>query len=195
VTTPRRIPPQDAAEVAALYLAEASALSRRALVLRQGDRQSAEDIVQQTFEAAAMGWQEVRRLSADERRKWLFRVLERRGIDTWRRDRRLYLIPEPDGVINECADHPPDLSEQVVRKLSREQLWKELQAMPSAQYRVAYLEYQLGWTAREISTELNISQSTVRAHRRNALIYMRTRGIRVDRAGDDDVRDRGEASR
>jgi RNA polymerase sigma-70 factor (ECF subfamily) len=155
-----------------LYLAESSKLFRYAQLLTQGDRSKAEDLVQKVFEAAATGWADVPR-DDEGRRRWLFRVLRNKAIDLWREESRIVLKSEPIDGDREAssADDPCAL---VIGSISDEQLWKELKVMPPMQYQVAYLSWGCGWSTAEIAETLGIVAATVRVHKHNAVMQLRS---------------------
>lgn len=78
------------AAVAALFRAEAENLFAFAwAALTQGAAETAQDLVQQTFQAAILAWAEVRERSAEGQRRWLYQVLKNKAIDDWRKQRRI----------------------------------------------------------------------------------------------------------
>lgn len=163
-----------AKEVEDLFRAEAPALFKRARVLTRGDRDAAEDLVQEVFEAAAIeNWGTVGPLGAEDRRRWLFRVLMHKAVDRWRKEKRMLLDPFilNSELTSQTTDGDP--ATMVLDSIAVEQIWKEMKIMPPAQYRVAYLDWACGWTTREISGALGIAESTVRVHRRNAVQTLR----------------------
>ncbi|MGH3887655.1 MAG: RNA polymerase sigma factor [Pseudonocardiaceae bacterium] len=163
-----------AKEVEDLFRAEAPALFRRARVLTRGDRDAAEDLVQEVFEATVLGnWDTVCPLGDEDRRRWLFRVLMHKAVDRWRTEKRMVLDPFilDSELASQTMDGDP--ATLVLGSITVEQIWKEMKSMPPAQYRVAYLDWACGWTTREISGALGIAESTVRVHRHNAVQALR----------------------
>lgn len=164
-----------AKEVADLFRAEAPALFRRARVLTRGDRDAAEDLVQEVFAAAAIeNWDTVGALGDEDRRRWLFTVLMHKAVDRWRTEKRMLLDPFvlDSELTSQTMDGDP--ATLTLGSITIEQIWKEMKIMPPAQYRVAYLGWACGWTTREISGALGIAESTVRVHRRNAVQALRS---------------------
>lgn len=164
-----------AKEVEDLFRAEAPALFRRARVLTRGNRDAAEDLVQEVFEAAAIeNWDEVGFLGNEDRRRWLFTVLKRKAVDRWRTDKWMLLDPfvlDSELTSQKMDGDPATLA---LSSITVERIWEEMKIMPPAQYRVAYLDWACGWTTREISDALGIAESTVRVHRRNAVQALRS---------------------
>lgn len=169
------IPEDEAKEVAKLYRAEASGLFNQALVLAQGDRRAAEDLVQEAFVAAVKEWCIVGPRGDEDRRRWLFRVLRNKTIDRWRADRRTLLDPELlDAALSTQMTDDDETATQALSSVVIDQVWKEMKIMPPARYRVAYLAWRCGWTDREIADAFGIAETTVRVHRRNAAHQLRS---------------------
>ncbi len=80
--TQRRISAEAAAEVVRLMVEESAALFRRSLRATNGDWEEAEDLVQETFQAAALNWAKLRRWPRSRQRAWLFRVLINKAIES-----------------------------------------------------------------------------------------------------------------
>lgn len=164
-----------AREVEDLFRAEAPALFRQAQVLTRGDRDAAEDLVQDVFAAAAIeNWDTVGPLGNEDRRRWLFKVLVHKAVDRWRTEKRMLLDPFvlDSELTSQAMDGDP--ANLALDSITVEQIWKEMKIMPPAQYRVTYLDWACGWTTREISGALGIAESTVRVHRRNAVQALRS---------------------
>jgi DNA-directed RNA polymerase specialized sigma24 family protein len=124
------------------------------------------------FEAAAIGWSRVPR-DDEGRRRWLFRVLQKKSIDLWRKESQALLRLEPIGGDYEASSADDDPCVLVINSISDEQLWKELKVMPPMQYHVAYLSWRCGWSAAEIAENLGIAAATVRVHKHNAVMQLR----------------------
>jgi len=170
-----RISEDKAKEVAKLYRAEASGLLHRALVLAQGDRRAAENLVQEAFEASVKQWCTVGPLPDQDRRRWLFKVLKRRAISHWRINRRILLDPELlDAALSTQMTDGDETAIQALDPVVIDQAWEEMKIMPPARYRVVYLAWQCGWTDREIADFFEIEESTVRVHRYNAVHQLRS---------------------
>lgn len=169
-----RIPEDGAEEVAELYRAEAKGLGWHALVLTQGDRQAAEDLVQEAFEVSVKKWCSVSTLTDEERRRWLFTVLQRRAIDRWRIDRRMVLDPRILDTALSTQMTDDETAIQALNSVAIDRVWKEFKIMPPARYRVAYLAWQCRWTDRAIANALGITENTVRVHRHNAAHQLRS---------------------
>jgi RNA polymerase sigma-70 factor (ECF subfamily) len=179
-------------EVAKLYRAEASGLFNRAIVLTQGDRQAAEDLVQEAFEAAVKKWRSIGVREDEDRRRWLFVVLQNKTIDRWRADHRTQLDPELlDATLSMQTTDDDETAVQALNSVVIDQIWKEMKIMPPARYRVAYLAWRCGWTDRRIAKAFGIAKSTVRVHRRNAAHQLRSLIVPLMDPNADDVHREG----
>ena len=147
--------------MARFFQAEAMGLFRYAHTLPNVNRPEAEDLVQVTFQTAALEWE--RRLSfLDEssRRKWLYRVLRNKAIDRWR------AIGSRELSSGQAAGRSGPAQETHNRALSSivlQRCWDRIAEMPEARQRIAFLKWSEEWTSSEIADLLGISQSTVRA--------------------------------
>jgi RNA polymerase sigma-70 factor (ECF subfamily) len=156
-------PPWDAT---VLYRATAASLFIRARLLAQGDRQQAEDLVQDTFVAALLGWDKVGELRPQAQQRWLFAVLVNKAVDTWRRIGRIEVTDTFDGL-----DEPGAADETYTRaacSMAWQRAFEIIQQMPPMRHHVVCLRWIAGWSAAEISIELRIQQATVRVHLKNA---------------------------
>ncbi|SER31358.1 RNA polymerase sigma factor [Actinokineospora terrae] len=158
-----RIPDEAAKEVAELFRYTARDLHRYAFRLNRGDAASAEDQVQDAFQAAALAWPALRPLSAGRRRAWLFAVVRNKSIDTWRKSTGVESLTET-GI----STAPEDTHYRAVHLILLERCWKLLLTMPTARFRVAYLRWHESMSTREIADHLGIAPSTVRVHIKHA---------------------------
>ena len=79
------IPRHHVNELAAFFAAHDRWLFGHACVRTQGDRELAADLVQDTFEAAAIAWAALREHPADRQRAWLLGTLAHKDISDLRR--------------------------------------------------------------------------------------------------------------
>ncbi|WP_169735390.1 RNA polymerase sigma factor [Actinokineospora inagensis] len=149
--------------MAELFQHTAEGLHLHALRLNQGDPASAEDLVQEVFQAAALAWATLRCLDSDRRRAWLFRVLQNKSIDRWRSS--ACDAPLADMVVSTAAE---DTYHRAIHSILLERCWKLLRSMPTARFRVAYLTWHEDMTTGEIAEHLGIAPTTVRVHRKHA---------------------------
>nr|WP_325297859.1 sigma-70 family RNA polymerase sigma factor [uncultured Dysosmobacter sp.] len=126
------------------YAAYGPALYRFCLV-QMGNGADAEDVLQEVFckrlyRAPEFG-------TAEQERRWLFRVAANQCRDELRRSRRTEVplaegLPAPDGI---------DLG-----------LWELVAALPEKQRTVIHLRYAEGWTVEEIAAILGTSVPAVK---------------------------------
>jgi RNA polymerase sigma-70 factor (ECF subfamily) len=157
-----------AQEITPLYETVAPRLFVRALVLAQGHRQKAEDLVQDVFHDAIKQWKDVRGYPADRQERWLYRVLHNKTVDMWRGGRRLIALPEEAAMPSER-----DVHHEALCRVAVERVWKCLQSMPPSRHHVACLRWIAGWETSEIAQRLGISPSTVRVHLKYARDVLR----------------------
>lgn len=156
-------PPWDAA---VLYRATMPSLFVRARLLAQGDRQQAEDLVQDAFVEALRGWDKVGALRPEGQQRWLFAVLVNKAVDTWRRIGRIDVTDTFDG-----HDEPGAADETYTRavcSMAWRRAFEIIQRMPPMRHHVVCLRWIVGWSTAETAAELGIQQATVRVHLKNA---------------------------
>lgn len=136
----------------AFVTARSAALFRGALVLT-GNRDAAEDLVQETLERACRKWRTIAATDAPD--AYVRRIMVNLANDRWRRFRRT--VPHPDGPERAA---PGDEYGQVD---SRDQLVRALQRLPMRMRTVVVLRYFHDLSDAEIAADLAISPSTVRS--------------------------------
>ncbi|MGW1215306.1 SigE family RNA polymerase sigma factor [Streptomyces sp. NPDC002499] len=134
--------------------ARSTALFRGALVLT-GNREAAEDLVQETLEKACRKWRVI--ASKDAPDAYVRRIMVNLANDRWRRFRRLTTTPHPE--TGDTAA-PGDEYGQVD---SRDQLVRALQQLPMRMRTVVVLRYFHDLSDGEIAADLGITPSTVRS--------------------------------
>ncbi|MFF2993428.1 SigE family RNA polymerase sigma factor [Streptomyces sp. NPDC057950] len=127
-------------------------LFRGALVLT-GNRETAEDLVQETLERACRKWRTIAAKDAPE--AYVRRIMVNLVNDRWRRFRRT--VPHQDGGDRAA---PGDQYGQVD---TRDQLVRALQGLPVRMRTVVVLRYFHDLSDDEIAADLKISPSTVRS--------------------------------
>jgi RNA polymerase sigma factor (sigma-70 family) len=156
----RRISEGIAAEITQLFLGTAAELHAYACTLPNVDRHTADDLVQEAFQAAALAWEKLANRDTDGRRRWLFTVIRNKTIDQWRKERNSVLspdLPEAPSAIDATAD-------SVLSATALAKCWAAVQEMPAVRKKVAFLRWSEEWTSAEIAAWLGISQATVRGH-------------------------------
>jgi RNA polymerase sigma-70 factor, ECF subfamily len=157
-----RISPETAEAVARLFRAEAAGLFGYARTLPNLSRPDAEDMVQATFQAAAMEWERLLCfLDPESRRKWLYRVLRNKAIDQWRVcGSRL----APSEQLEATPGPQQETYRNAMSSILLQRCWDRIAKMPRARQRVAFLRWGEEWSSAEIAELLAITQSTVRVH-------------------------------
>lgn len=157
-----------------LCRAEYRSLVALALVFAP-NRTQAEELVQETFEAALRRWSTIS--GYDEPAGWLRRVLVNRCRSRWRRhgrestaNARHHQRPRPGGGEPSVPD--PELAAAIQR-------------LPNRQAQVVALHYVQDLTIDAVATALGVSPSTTRTHLQRALGTLR-RELGCDRSQDDD---------
>lgn len=132
--------------------ARSAPLFRGALVLT-GNRETAEDLVQETLERVCRKWRTIAAKDAPD--AYVRRIMVNLANDRWRRFRRT--VPHQDtGDMAAPGD-------EYGRIDSRDQLVRALQSLPMRMRTVVVLRYFHDLSDAEIAADLRISQSTVRS--------------------------------
>jgi RNA polymerase sigma-70 factor (ECF subfamily) len=146
-----------------------------------GDPYEAEDLVQDTYQRALQAYRQLK--SPAQCRAWLYQILRNLFIDAYRRKRAM---PElvvfdgardiEEGISSLCTASP---EEEVLRRLSHEEVHRALAALPE-ELRTALMLCDIeGFTYQEIADILGCPVGTVRSRiaraRRALLIKFRSR--------------------
>lgn len=140
-----------------------------------GDRQSAEDLVQEAFLAVwrgAGGFTPVR----GSVRNWLLSIVHNRGVD---RLRTLAAMSRRQEALEQVESRRPDEPDAATLGIGRAmagELRQELSALPSDQFDVLKLAYYGGFTHHEIAEMLALPLGTVKSRMRLGLERLR-RGL------------------
>ncbi len=132
-----------------------------------GERQSAEDLVQEVFLKVwrSAGGYKVERGSV---RTWILSIVHNRGIDLLRStaSRR-----RTQDAVEATADkaQPSDAFAETWRNSRREQVREALQTLPPEQLKILELAYFSGYTHKEISGLLDLPLGTVKGRMRLGL--------------------------
>ncbi|HEY3749988.1 MAG TPA: sigma-70 family RNA polymerase sigma factor [Pseudonocardiaceae bacterium] len=157
----------------ALYASHARPLLAYVQRLLGGDRQRAEDIVQETLLRA---WQHADDLTVEKARPWLFTVARRLAIDA-NRNRRNW----PEDISTATVDDV-STSDDLDAALDACLLADALGALTKAHQEVLIEGFYAGRSTREIAARLNIPNGTVRSRMFYALRALRLalleRGVR-----------------
>jgi RNA polymerase sigma-70 factor (ECF subfamily) len=159
----RGIPTEDERLLRALYESHAGALLAYVRRLAGGDRQLAEDIVQETLLRA---WQHAADLSVEQARPWLFTVARRLLIDADRSRRARPPLPSGEPV-------EPVRDDELDAALDAYLVGDALGALSPAHREVIVEGFYRGRSTREIAARLNIPDGTVRSRMFYALRALR----------------------
>jgi RNA polymerase sigma-70 factor (ECF subfamily) len=151
---------QEFSTLAASYLEQLYNTAKR----MTGNAQEAEDLVQETYKRAFQAWRQLK--NPAHCRAWLYQIMRRLFIDTYRRKRAT-----PDLVVIGGGHETDDsllpipvgnFEEEAIRRLSVEEIHRALGLLPE-ELRTALLLHSLdGFTYPEIAEILGRPVSTVR---------------------------------
>lgn len=158
---PQPLSADQAAAIEKLYRAAAPRLYPRALLLAQGNRAEADDLIQLVFQAVIMRWEKVGHKDFGEQMKWLYRVLRNKVADAWRVNGRECLLPD---LLMDELPSSQDTAHRVLCSMALDGALKVVKEMPPVRHRVVCLLLLYGLPAREVAGMLGIAQSTVRGH-------------------------------
>jgi len=138
-----------------------------------GDRQAAEDLVQDAFLAAwrGAGGYEPSRGSV---RTWLLGILHNRGIDRLRTSSAMLRRQEALEQMELRRPPAPDTASEGVERAMGDTVRRELGTLPQAQVEVLTLAYYGGFTHQEISDLLQVPLGTVKSRMRLGLERLRS---------------------
>jgi RNA polymerase sigma factor (sigma-70 family) len=137
----------------------------RAVLVSVGDRDTAQDLVDEAFARAFASWRTVGVHPAPE--AWVIRTALNAGISRWRRRRREVTVPDAGWVADVAAvDGAADgsVDPQIMAALIR---------LPVRQRQVVALRLFLDFDTGRTAEVLGIAPSTVKAHLARALLALR----------------------
>jgi RNA polymerase sigma factor (sigma-70 family) len=137
----------------------------RAVLVSVGDRDKAQDLVDEAFTRAFASWRTVSRHPAPS--AWVVRTALNANISWWRRRRREVSVPDPDMVAGPAAagavsDSPVD-----------PRIMAALMRLPARQRQVVALRLFLDLDTARTAEALSIAPSTVKAHLARAIASLR----------------------
>jgi len=149
------------AELAGFFAAHDRWLFGHACVRTHGDRELAADLVQDTFEAAALGWPVLRQHPSGRQRAWLLGTLAHKSVSDLRRkaafDRR-----QPE-IQARYAGPEVDTEAAALNALALARAVEIIDGMPPRQREIALLRWRERLRAGEIAAALGIAEGTVHA--------------------------------
>jgi RNA polymerase sigma-70 factor (ECF subfamily) len=137
----------------------------RVVLVSVGDRDTAQDLVDEAFARALASWRTLSGHPAPV--AWVVRTALNAHVSRWRRSRREVLVPDP-GIVAEppmvgaAADSPVD--PRIMAALVR---------LPARQRQVVALRLFLDLDTRRTAEVLGIASSTVKAHLARAIAALR----------------------
>jgi RNA polymerase sigma-70 factor, ECF subfamily len=140
-----------------------------------GDRQAAEDLVQDAFLAVwrGAGGYSVARGSV---RNWMLSILHNRGIDRLRALGAMSRRQEALQQVELRRPDEPDAAALGIQRAMAGSVREEMSALPAEQHQVLDLAYFGGFTQNEISEMLDVPLGTVKSRMRLGLERLR-RGL------------------
>jgi len=157
-----RIPYCHVAELSSFFAAHDRWLFGHARVRAGGDYELAADLVQDTFEAAARAWAELREHASERQRAWLLGTLANKNISGFRR-REAFRRRQPD-IHARYQVTAADTAAQALNAIALRRAREIIEEMPPRQRQVALMRWQDRLKATEIATELGVAEGTVHAH-------------------------------
>jgi RNA polymerase sigma-70 factor (ECF subfamily) len=142
-----------------------------------GDRQSAEDLVQESFLAAWRGAGSYAPARGSVR-TWLMSIVHNRGVDRLRTLGAMSRRQEALNQIELRRPDEPDAAERGMDRVLAGTIREELATLPDEQRKVLELGYYGGFTHQEIAQMLSLPIGTVKSRMRLALERLR-RGFGV----------------
>jgi RNA polymerase sigma-70 factor (ECF subfamily) len=122
-------------------------------------RELAEDLMQDTFEAAALQWATVRELGEAQQRAWLLTTLSRKDISLLRR-RIAFRRKQPE-VHHRYQPVPADTEREALSVIALERAEEVMGGLPGKQKRIALMKWGECMKNSEIAHELGCSEESV----------------------------------
>ena len=155
------IPSHHVNELAAFFAAHDRWLFGHACVRTQGDRDLAADLVQDTFEAAAVAWAVLREHPSGRQRAWLLSTLAHKDISDLRR-RAAFRRREPEIHARYQATEA-DTEAEALNAIALARAREIIDGMPPRQREIALMRWRDRLRAAEIAAALGIAEGTVHA--------------------------------
>jgi RNA polymerase sigma factor (sigma-70 family) len=155
------IPPHHVNELSGFFAAHDRWLFGHACVRTQGDRDLAADLVQDTFEAAAVAWAVLREHHSGRQRAWLLGTLAHKDISDLRRKAAFHRRqPEIHARYQATA---ADTEAQALNAIALARAREIIDGMPPRQKEIALMRWRDHMRATEIAAVLGIAEGTVHA--------------------------------
>jgi DNA-directed RNA polymerase specialized sigma24 family protein len=137
----------------------------RTVLVSVGDRDTAQDLVDEAFARACASWRTVSRHPAP--RAWVVRTALNAGVSRWRRRHREVPVPDP-GMVTDLAAAPGAAGVPVDPRVMA-----ALLRLPARQRQVIALRLFLDLDTARCAEVLGVAPSTVKAHLARALAALR----------------------
>ena len=155
------IPRHHVNELAGFFAAHDRWLFGHACVRTRGDRDLAADLVQDTFEAAALAWAVLREHPSGRQRAWLLSTLAHKDISALRRKAALRRrAPE---IHARYRATEADTEAQALNAIALARAREIIDGMPPRQKEIALMRWRDRMRAAEIAAALGIAEGTVHA--------------------------------
>jgi RNA polymerase sigma factor (sigma-70 family) len=164
------IAPHHVAELSCFFATHDRWLFGHACVRTRGDRELAADLVQDTFEAAARGWETLRAQASGRQRAWLLGTLVHKDISDYRR-KEAFRRREPEIQARYQAT-PADTAAQALNAIALERAREIIEQLPPRQQKIALLRWRDHMKASEIAAELGVAEGTVHAQLHTARVKL-----------------------
>jgi RNA polymerase sigma factor (sigma-70 family) len=136
-----------------------------AVLVSVGDRDTAQDLVDEAFARALASWRTVSRHPAPA--AWVVRTALNARVSRWRRSRREVLVPDP-GMLAE-----PSTTGAATDSSVDPRIMAALARLPARQRQVIALRLFLDLDTERTAEVLGIAASTVKAHLARAIAALR----------------------
>ena len=155
------IPGHHVNELAGFFAAHDRWLFGHACVRTRGDRELAADLVQDTFEAAAVAWAVLREHPGGRQRAWLLGTLAHKDISDLRR-KAAFRRREAE-IHARYQAVPADTEAQALNAIALARAREVIDGMPPRQQEIALMRWRDHMRAAEIAAALGIAEGTVHA--------------------------------
>ncbi len=155
------IPRHHVNELAGFFADHDRWLFGHACVRTRGDRDLAADLVQDTFEAAAVAWTVLREHPSGRQRAWLLGTLAHKDISDLRR-KAAFRRRQPEIHARYHAT-PADTEAQALNAIALARAREIIDGMPPRQQEIALMRWRDRMRAAEIAAALGIAEGTVHA--------------------------------
>jgi RNA polymerase sigma-70 factor, ECF subfamily len=155
------IPRHHVNELAGFFAAHDQWLFGHACVRTRGDRDLAADLVQDTFEAAAIAWAVLREHPSGRQRAWLLSTLAHKDISDLRR-KAAFRRRQPEIHARYRATEA-DTEAQALNAIALARAREIIDGMPPRQKEIALMRWRDRMRAAEIASALGIAEGTVHA--------------------------------